>query len=52
MIDPDKKKVTVCLFYKDDDFTTYTFDDDIPVSISDGKCSVCFNAMMKQMPFS
>ncbi|MDY6305170.1 MAG: Uma2 family endonuclease [Oribacterium sp.] len=42
LIDPKKQSVIVYLFYKDDDITTYHFDDTIPVSISDGLCEICF----------
>ena len=49
LIDPDKKTVVVYLFCKNDDMTTYTFDDEIPVFISDGLCSVSFAALEKWM---
>ena len=42
LIDPEKEKVIVNLFYKDDDVFTYSFEDTIPVSISDGLCKICF----------
>lgn len=42
LIDPRKQTVIVYLFYQDDDISAYTFDDTIPVSISDGLCEVCF----------
>lgn len=49
MIDPLKQKVVVYLFYKDDDITIYSFDDEIPVSISDGLCKVCFASIKERL---
>ncbi len=49
MIDPDKEKVTVILFDEEDDISVYSFDDDIPVSISEGLCSVRFADVRKWM---
>lgn len=40
MIEPARLQVIVYLFEKDDDIRIYTFDEDIPVSISDGKCKI------------
>ena len=52
LIDPERQQVTVWLFYKDAASKGYSFDDHIPVSISDGKCEVCFHELMKQMNFN
>lgn len=49
LIDPDKQTVVVYLFDKGDEMNTYTFDDEIPVSISEGVCTVCFSALKKWM---
>lgn len=42
MIDPRDKKVYVWVFGDEDSFTTYTFEDDIPVAISHGLCTIPF----------
>ncbi len=42
ILEPEKQKVITYLFDKDDDIRLYTFDDDIPVDISDGLCTVNF----------
>jgi Uma2 family endonuclease len=52
LIDPERQQVTVWLFYKGDASKGYSFDDHIPVSISDGKCEICFHELMKQMNFN
>ena len=49
MIDPLKQKVIVYLFYKDDDIMIYSFDDEIPVSISDELCKVCFAPIKERL---
>lgn len=47
MIDPEKQKVLVYLFDHDDDTFIYSFKETIPVSISDGKCEICFEETNK-----
>lgn len=49
LINPAKQQVIVYLFYKDDDVSCYTFDDTIPVSISDGLCDVSFAPLKKRL---
>lgn len=49
LIDPDRKKVIVYDFEHNDDITVYTFDDHIPVGISDGKCNVCFTKIKDRL---
>lgn len=49
MIDPDRKQVIIYLFCQDDAIRLYTFDDEIPVTISDGLCSVCFASIKERL---
>lgn len=49
LVDPEKEKVIVNLFYQDDDIFTYSFDDTIPVSISDGLCKICFSPVKERL---
>ncbi len=41
----------VYFFAKSDEPSYYTFNDTIPVAIRDGKCSVDFRRIYKQMEF-
>lgn len=45
LIDPKQRKVIVYRFDIDDDLRIYGFEEDIPVGISDGICSVNFKAL-------
>ena len=44
IIDPEERTVTVWIFDKDDNDKSkvYTFEDPVPVGISEGKCSIRF----------
>lgn len=48
-IEPRRMQVVVYLFEKDDEVHLYSFDDDIPVDISEGKCIVNFHDVKKRM---
>ncbi|MBR6473670.1 MAG: Uma2 family endonuclease [Firmicutes bacterium] len=49
IVDPDKKTVTVYDFRDEDWPDIYTFDDSVPVAISEGKCSVDFRKVEKKI---
>lgn len=49
MIDPEKQTVVVYLFYKEDQIAVYSFDDTIPVSISDGICNISFASVKNRL---
>lgn len=49
LIKPDRQQVVVFLFSEDDRITIYTFDDDIPVYISEVACTVNFSAIKGRM---
>ena len=49
MIDPARRKVIVCLFQPEDDIDTFTFQDPIPVFISDGMCEISFRELEPQL---
>ena len=42
IVDPAKENVLVFFFEEDKLPVTYSFDDEIPVRISDGKCTIDF----------
>ena len=45
IVDPKKEKVTVHHFEDADEAETYSFDDEIPVIISEGKCTIDFHSI-------
>lgn len=49
IIDIKRQKVIVHLLSEDDDTFIYTFDDNIPIFISDGKCKVSFASIKGQL---
>lgn len=49
LIQPEKQQVIVYLFYKDDDIAIYSFEDKIPVSISNGLCEVSFAGIKQRI---
>ena len=49
LIHPEKQQVIVYLFHKDDNIAIYSFEDKIPVSISDGLCEVCFGEIKQRI---
>ena len=50
LIDPDKKKIIVYNFIKDD-YSIYGFDSIIPVAIWDGDCQIDFNVILEAIQF-
>ena len=51
IINPVEKEIYVYNFKKSSDFTTYTFNDEIPVSIWNGKCKVDFKKIYNKISF-
>ncbi len=49
IIDPDRKKVVVYDFEHDELPVSYTFDDTVPLRISEGKCRVDFSVISKAL---
>ena len=49
LIETDRMKVFVYRFDKDDDTGVYSFDDDIPVGISEGSCAVSFRGIKQRV---
>lgn len=49
IIEPEKYRVIVFLFCEDDDIHLYSFDDEIPVHISDGLCLVNFSGIKSRL---
>ena len=49
IIDPDRKKVVVYDFERDELPVSYTFDDTVPLRISEGKCRVDFSVIGKAL---
>ena len=49
IVDPESKKVLVYVFEKDVLPTQYSFDDIIPIGISDGKCSIDFSKINSKL---
>lgn len=49
IIDPKEMKVIVWLFGPEDKINIYSFDDDIPVSLSQGLCTVNFSPLKERM---
>jgi len=49
VIDPDKETVTVHLFENDDELHLYTFDDKVPVGISNGDCEIDFSRIQEDL---
>ena len=49
IVDPDDQSVMVYFFEKDELAVRYTFDDEIPVRISDGKCSIDFRKIKARL---
>ena len=49
IVDPKTRKVWTYEFREDDWIKTYTFDDVVPVAISDGKCSIDFTKVAKKL---
>ena len=50
LIDPDKKKIIVYNFIKDD-YSIYGFDSIIPIAIWDGDCQIDFNVILEAIQF-
>ena len=48
---PEDKSVLVYDFLKSDNFVKYSFDDEVPVSIWEGKCRVDFRNIYRQIHF-
>ena len=42
-------EITVYRFDKDDEVRVYSFDDDIPVGISEGKCAISFREIKQRV---
>lgn len=51
MVDPDKKRVTVYLYEDPEVVHMYTFDDEVPVGIFEGKCKINFAEIYEYMGF-
>lgn len=49
ILDPVKEQVLVYLFYKEDSVALYSFEDQIPVSISEGRCEICFASIRPRL---
>ena len=49
IVDPDKYRVTVYDFRSDSWPDIYTFDDRVPVAISEGKCEIDFTKIKKKL---
>ena len=49
IVDPDKERVTVYCFEDDAWPDVYSFDDDVPVRVSDGICSVDFSRIKARL---
>lgn len=49
IVDPENQKVTVYVFDRSDYPDYYTFDDVIPIAISDGKCSIDFHRIKSRL---
>ena len=49
IVDTDNEKVMVYMFEKDYLPTQYTFDDMIPIGISNGECSIDFSRIKDRM---
>lgn len=48
-VEPKRRQVIVIRFEKDDESSIYSFDDEIPVGISDGACTVCFSPIKERL---
>ena len=51
MIDTTAKKIFVYRFEEDDNLKLYTFDDTVPVGISEGSCSIDFKKVYERISF-
>ena len=51
IVDPDRRKIIVYLFGDDPDVFIYGFDDQVPVSIYDGKCLIDFKEISEEIAF-
>ena len=49
IIDPEKQKVIVYVFERDDIPVIYTFHDTVPVGISEGECSIDFEKIFRKV---
>ena len=49
IIDPEKQKVIVYFFERDDIPVIYTFHDTVPVGISEGECSIDFEKIFRKV---
>ena len=49
IIDPEHQKVIVYLFERDDEINLYTFDDEIPVAVSQGICQISFAQVKERL---
>ncbi|MEE0956104.1 MAG: hypothetical protein U0L49_09895 [Eubacterium sp.] len=49
LIEPKRMQVIVYIFEQDDEIHLCSFDDDIPVYVSEGKCTVNFHFIKKRM---
>ena len=51
MVDPDEKRIMVYLYEDPDVVHMYTFDDEVPVGIFEGKCKINFAEIYEYMEF-
>lgn len=51
MVDPDRMLIYVTVFAADDIISIYTFDEKVPVWISDGEVSVDFVEIKKDIAY-
>ena len=51
MVDPDEKRIMVYLYEDPDVVHMYTFEDEVPVGIFDGKCKINFAEIYDYMEF-
>ncbi len=49
IISPERQKVVAYLLCQDDDVSVYTFDDVIPLTISEGKCNISFASIKERL---
>lgn len=48
LLDPESRQVTVFVFDGEERFSAYSFEDHIPVAISEGRCEVCLSPDAEQ----
>ena len=49
LIETERMEITVYRFDKDDEVRVYSFEDDIPVGISEGNCAISFREIKQRV---